>query len=156
VIPFLLTRWKAVAAFALLLGFAWAWQGWTTEKALRKADRAAYVAAQAEATVIAQRALEATEAEYRSKADEADKAFQSKLADSRRAADAYVSAHRVRSQAVARDASGTLASAESGRASVPASLPTDAVLVSESDVQACTDAVTYGIEAHDWALTLPK
>lgn len=155
-IPSLPTHWKALAAFAVLLGFAWAWEGWATEKALRKADRAAYVAAQAEATVIAQRALEATEAEYRSKADEADKAFQSKLADARRAADAYVSAHRVRSQAVARDASGTLASAESGRASVPASLPTDAVLVSERDVQACTDAVTYGIEAHDWALTLPK
>jgi len=155
VIPFLLTRWKAIAAFAVLLGFAWAWQGWTAEKALRKADRAAYVAAQAEATVIAQRALEATEAEYRSKADEADKAFQSKLADARRAADAYVSAHRVRSQVHQGSPSGTLASAESGRASVPANLPTDAVLVSESDVQACTDAVTYGIEAHDWALTLP-
>lgn len=154
-IPFLLTRWKAVAAVVVLLGFAWAWQGWTTEKALRKADRAAYVAAQAEATVIAQRALEATEAEYRSKADEADKAFQSKLADARRAADAYVSAHRVRSQAYQGSPSGTLASAESGRASVPASLPTDAVMVSERDVQACTDAVTYGIEAHDWALTLP-
>jgi hypothetical protein len=156
VIPFLLTRWKAIAAFAVLLGFAWAWQGWTTEKALRKADRAAYVAAQAEATVIAQRALEATEAEYRNKADEADKAFQSKLADARRAADAYVSAHRVRSQAHQGSPSGTLASAESGRASVPASLPADAVLVSERDVQACTHAVTYGIEAHDWALTLPK
>lgn len=162
-IGLLLTRRKvglglfgALAVFGL---FAASWHyrhAYHAEKALRKADRAAYVAAQAEATVIAQRALEATEAEYRSKADEADKAFQSKLADARRAADAYVSAHRVRSQAVARDASGTLASAESGRASIPANLPTDAVLVSERDVQACTDAVTYGIEAHDWALTLPK
>lgn len=154
-IPSLLTRWKAVAAFAVLLGFAWAWQGWAAEKALRNADRAAYVTAQAEATVIAQRALEATEAEYRSKADEADKAFQFKLADARRAADAYVSAHRVRSQAYQGSPSGTPASAESGRTSVPASLPTDAVMVSERDVQACTDAVTYGIKAHDWALTLP-
>ena len=158
----ILARWRvglgiagALAVFGLFVA-SWHYRhAYHAEIARRKAQEAQYIAAQAEATLIAKRALDAAEAKYRSKADEADKAFQSKLADARRAADQYVLTHRVRG-AFAGPSSGTVAASESRGADVPASLPADAVMVSEGDVQACTDAVTYGIGAHDWAASLPK
>ncbi|MEI6644076.1 MAG: hypothetical protein WCL10_18805 [Novosphingobium sp.] len=153
----ILARWRvglsiagALAVFGLIVA-SWHYRhAYHAEKALRKADRAAYAAAQSEATVIAKRALDAAEARYKRNADNADQAFQSKLADARRSAADYVSAHRVRAYAQG-PTSGTVASAEGRGPGVPASLPADAVMVSEGDVQACTDAVTYGIGAHDWA-----
>ena len=161
-IGLLLTRWKwglglfgALAVFGL---FAASWHyrnAYHAEKALRQADRAAYGAAQAEAALIAQRALGAAEAKYRTKANEADQSYRADLADARAAADRYIAAHRVRNQALARDASGALASAPDRGPGVPASLPADAfVAVSDSDVQACTEAVTYAVGAHEWALGL--
>jgi hypothetical protein len=163
VIGLLLTRWKVglglfgvLAVFGL---FAASWHyrhAYHAEKALRKADRAAYVAAQAQATERAQAALAATEAEYRSKANEADLSYRAGLVDARSAADRYVTANRVRNQTAARDASAAPASAENRGPGVPASLPADAVMVSEGDVRACTDAVTYAIGAHEWALSVPK
>ena len=160
-ITLLLSRWRwglGIAGALAFLGLALAAnhyrQAYRAEKALRKADRAAYGSAQAEATLIAKRALDATEAKYRTKANEADQSYRADLADARAAADRYLAAHRVRNQAAARDASGALASAADRGPGVPASLPAAAVMVSEGDVRACTDAVTYAIGAHEWALGL--
>jgi len=157
----LLSRWRrglGIAGALAFLGLALAANhyrhAYHAEKALRQADRAAYVAAQSEATVIAKRALDATEAKYRTIANEADQSYRADLADARAAADRYLAAYRVRNQALARDASGALASAPDRGPGVPASLPGDAILVSAGDVQACTDAVTYAIGAHEWALGL--
>ena len=157
----ILARWKAgigIAAIIGLFGLALAANhyrhAYHAEKALRKAQEAAYVAAQAIATQKAQAALVAAEAHYRSKANEADKSYRAGLADARAAADAYTAAHRVRA-ASGRAASTTVASAEDHGPGVPASLPADAVMVSAGDVQACTDAAAYALTAHDWAMTLP-
>jgi len=154
-------RWRvglSIAGALAVLGLivaSWHYRhAYHAEKALRKADRAAYVAAQSEATVIAKRALDAAEAKYRTKANEADQSYRADLADARAAADRYIAAHWVRNQTAARDASGALASAPDRGPGVPASLPADAILVSEGDVQACTEAVTYAIGAHEWALGL--
>jgi hypothetical protein len=54
---------------------------------------------------------------------------------------------------VAGRGSAAAASAESNRTGVSANLPADPVMVSASDVQICSDAVTYGLQAHNWALT---
>ena len=156
----ILARWRvglgiagALAVFGLFVA-SWHYRhAYHAEIARRKAQEAQYIAAQAEATLIAKRALDAAEAKYRSKADEADKSYRAELANARSAADRYIASHRVRAYAQGA-ASGTTSIAESGSAGVPASLPADAVLVSEGDVQACTDAVTYGVAAHDWAIDL--
>lgn len=158
----LLSRWRwglGIAGALAFLGLALAANhyrhAYHAEKALRQADRAAFGAAQAEAALIAQRALGAAEAKYRTIANEADQSYRADLADARAAADRYLAAHRVRNQALARDASGALASTADQGPGVPASLPADAfVAVSDSDVQACTEAVTYAIGAHEWALGL--
>jgi len=157
----ILARWKwglsiagALAVFGLIAA-SWHYRhAYHAEKALRKADRAAYAAAQSEATIIAKRALDATEARYKRNADNADQAFQSKLADARRSVDQYVLTHRVHGT-FAGPASAALAAASDHGPGVPASLPGGPfVAVSDSDVQACTDAVTYGVQAHEWALGL--
>jgi hypothetical protein len=157
-IPVMLARWKwglSIAAALAFLGLALAANhyrhAYHAEKALRKADRAAYVAAQAQAAERAQAALRHQEHIYVVKARETEHEYESNLADARASADRYIAANRVRNQTAARDASAALASAPGRDPGVPASLPADAVMVSERDVQACTDAVTYAIGAHDWA-----
>ncbi|NDE16623.1 hypothetical protein EBZ80_17000 [bacterium] len=161
-IGLLLTRWKwgiglfgALAFLGLALAANHYRHAYHAEKALRAADRALYIQMQYTAQSKAVAALQATEARYKRNADNADQAFQSKLADARRSADQYVLTHRVRGT-FASSTGRAVASAEGRGPGVPASLPADAVMVSESDVQACTDAVTYGIGAHDWAASLPK
>ena len=110
--------------------------------------------AQADATAIAEHALKQQQAVYQAKATEADDAYQSQLATARNAAAQYIATHRVRGPADP-DAPGTaIATPKSGGASLSASVPTGTVLVSSGDVQACTDAVTYGFQAHDWAGTI--
>ena len=158
----ILARWKAglgIFAGLAFLGLALAVNhyrhAYHAEKALRATDKANYMAAQAEAALIAQRALQATEAKYAAHAREQDHAYEVALADARSAADRYIATHRVHVAAPAQSApSGTPASAEGGSASVPAGVPSDAVMVSAGDVQACTDAYIYALNARDWALKL--
>jgi ABC-type transport system involved in cytochrome bd biosynthesis fused ATPase/permease subunit len=160
-IALLLTRWRfglSIVAALAVLGLVGALSHYRSayhaEKALRRADKASYTAAQSIAAAKALAALQATESRYRSKADDADKAYQAELADARTAADRYIAAHRVRGQAVAGSSGGTVASASGGGASVPDAVPADSVLVSASDLQACTAVTAYGIAAHNWAVGL--
>ena len=145
----------AVALLGLTLA-SWHYRSaYHAERALRQADRAAYGQAQAEAALIAKRALDATEARYRSKANDADREHQTRLVDARSATDAYLG--RMRTKAASCPASGAVASAEGGGAGVPANVPADSfVAISDSDVQACAAATIYAIEAHNWAMTLAK
>lgn len=162
-IGLLLTRWKwglglfgALAFLGLALAASHYRHAYHAEKALRKAQEASYVAAQAQATLIAKQALDAAEARYRSKANDADKAFQSKLADARGATDAYVSSHRVRWEAPSRDASGTPSPAESGSAqggNGPGAAPF-MVAVTEDDIHVCTVNTQRLEAAREWALGL--
>jgi len=157
----ILARWRfglslaaVVAALGLVLALNHYRHAYHAEKALRAADRAAYVNAQSDAAAKALAALQATEAAYKRDADNADQSYRAGLSDARTAADRFIAAHRVRGQAVAGVASGTVASASGGGASVPDAVPADSVLVSAGDVQACTAAVTYAVGAHDWAMGL--
>jgi hypothetical protein len=60
----------------------------------------------------------------------------------------------VRDQTIASGSGAAVAAGQSRRADVPASMSADTVLVSAGDVQACTDATTYALKAHDWASTI--
>ncbi|CAB4120780.1 hypothetical protein UFOVP5_17 [uncultured Caudovirales phage] len=152
-----LTRyWSHIGLAVALALLAVAWMGWRAEKALRQADRASYAQAQADAALIAKRALDAVEARYRRNAENADQTYTKELADARSSADRYIATHRVRVPSVAGNASGTVASASGGSAGVSDTVPASAVMVSDGDVQACTAAAAYAVKAHEWALTLAK
>lgn len=159
-ISLLLTRWRiglgiagALAFMGLAGGFAWAWEGWSAEKALRAADKASYYRAQAEAELIARRALDAVEARYRSKANEADRMYQARLDGARSSTDAYLA--RMRVKAASCPASAAVASAEDHAPGVPANVPSLA-LMDEADVRAAAEWQAYGSQCRDWALTLVK
>lgn len=157
-IALFLTRWRfGLSIFAALafigLGFAAKHYRYTynAEKALRQADRAAYTQAQTEALRLAQEALRHQEAVYQGKAHEADRKFTLALAGAQSAADRYASTHRVRTEAVARPASGSIASAESSGAGLPENPAPGSIVVSEQDFNACTGAVIYADQAYQWA-----
>jgi hypothetical protein len=120
------------------------------------AENASFVQAQATATQIAQQALHHQEAVYQAKATEADSAYQAQLADAHSAADRYIAAHRVRAEAFAGSAGASVAPAKSVGPDLSSILPTDAVVVSQSDLQACTGATSYAVSAHNWAASLDQ
>jgi hypothetical protein len=159
----ILARWRfglsiaaAVAVFGLIVA-SWHYRSaYHAERALRRADRAAYTQAQAEATRIAYDALRAAETRSQIKAKEADHEHALALADARSATDRYIAAHRVRGQAVAGVASPAIASAESGGAqnSDRSSSAPDMVAVTAGDIQVCTINTTRLEAAREWALGL--
>ena len=146
-----------LALAAALLGLtlaSWHYRSaYHAERALRQADRAAYAQAQAEAALIAKRALDAVEARYRSKSNDADREHQTRLADARSATDAYLG--RLRTKAASCPASGAVASASGGGAGVPANVPAVA-LMAEADVRAAAEWQAFGSACRNWALTLAK
>lgn len=154
----ILARWKlglslfgALAFLGLALAANHYRHAYHAEKALRQADRASYAQAQAEATLIAKRALDAAEARYSRKAMEIDRAYQTDLADARDRTDAYLA--RMRAKAATCSASGSPASAEDRGAGVPAPLPALA-LMDEADVRTAAEWQAYGSACHNWAMTL--
>ena len=154
--------WQA-ACIALLVAAAWLWHGKSAANdradacaAGRAAERASYIAAGKEAERLARAAKAAQEAKYTQLAKDADHAYETDLANARTAADRYIASHRVRAQAVGDSRGTTVASAQGGNPGVPEIMPAVAVVVSDSDVQACTGAVAYGIAAHDWAASLAE
>jgi hypothetical protein len=157
----ILARWRlplSIAAAVALLGLIAAlhhYRGaYNAQKALRRADKAAYTQAQTEAARIAREALLHQEHIYISKAKEIEHEYVVKIANARSATDRFIAANRVRGQAAAGNASGAIASTQGSGAAVSASVPADAIMVSERDVQACTEASIYAVSAHDWAAGL--
>jgi len=158
---FLLTRWRfgiglaAALALAGLIGaLAHYRHAYHAEQALRTADRASYVNAQAQAAAIAQEALRAAESRYRRNADNADKIYAASVSDARIRAAAYID--RMRIKTIAGSASPAPASAEGGGSS-SANRPSgeaDLVAVTAADVEICTTNTTRLQAAHDWALGL--
>lgn len=157
-LPFLTRHWAKIGLAVALLGLSLAsWHyrsAYHAERALRQADRAAYAQAQAEAALIAKRALDAAEARYRRIADNADRSHTEALVDARSATDAYIG--RMRTKAAACPAQRAVASAQGGGASVPANVPAELVLVDPADVQRAAEWQTYGLACRAWALTLGK
>ena len=122
----------------------------------RAADHAGYVAAQAEATRLAAEALHHQEAVYRMKAAQQDQAHETELVQARAAAAAYIAAHRVQPQAAQRASGPALAAATSDSAGLRAPVPAAGVVVSEQDVQACSEVTAYALMLRDWALGLDE
>ena len=143
-----------LAALGLAMALAHYRHAYHAERALRQADRAAYANAQAQAAVVAQNALRAAENRYRSKANEADQAYAANLADARSRAGAYID--RMRIKAPSRDASGALASAESGGAQSADQSDSAPVMVAvtAADVGVCTDNTQRLEAAREWVLGL--
>lgn len=162
VFALLLTRWKvplgifaALAFMGLALAANHYRHAYHAEKALRQADRAAYVMAQAEASRLAKAALDRAEARYQEKARAADE----KTALAVAAADAATAdyARRMRVKAPACAASEPVAAAKSGSASVPQSLPAyPDILISDADLQACSVNTATLLQAREWALSLAR
>jgi hypothetical protein len=140
----LLSRWKWALGLAGLLAFAWLgaaalhYRGALhIEQAGRAADRASYVAAQAEATRLSAEAIHHQEAVYQMKAAQQDTAHETELSAARAAGAAYADAHRVRSQAAV-SAPGNPAPAP--RVAIPAFAKTCPPLVSWYPKQTCKPA----------------
>ena len=110
--------------------------------------------AQAIATQRVQQELVREQVFYQAKASEADRAYQIQFASVRASSDGYIASHRMQSSAAARDPRTAPEAAANSRTSVFDGVPTDVIMVSADDVQICSDAITYGLKAHDWALTL--
>ncbi|MDR3387620.1 MAG: hypothetical protein P4L92_11250 [Rudaea sp.] len=144
-----LWQFGAMAVLALL---AWHFHARAVTNAdAMRAQAAEFKQAQAAATQLAQATLQHEQAIYAAKAMEADNAYQAQLADTRDAAERYIAAHRVQSTPAQGRSGATPASAQGSGSAIPANLPADAVVVSAGDVQACSDATTYALKAHDWA-----
>lgn len=135
------------------LATAWFWHGearWRDKADTcaigRKADRAQYD----KLVAAANTAKAEAESRYARNAKEAQHAYEIELADARAATERYIATHRLRP---APAPAATPSPAQSDSPAVPADLPTDPVVVSGSDVRACTAAVAYALKAHDWAIT---
>lgn len=160
-IGLLLARWRlplsiaaAVAVFGLIVA-SWHYRGaYHAEKALRRADRAAYTQAQAEATRIAQEALRHQEHIYVTKAQETDHEHQVALTDARSRAADYIG--RMRIKAAPGAASPAIASAESGGAQGAgrSGAEADMVAVTAGDIDVCTINTVRLDAAREWALGL--
>jgi hypothetical protein len=145
------------AAIALLAALSWHFdRRAVANAAAMRAQAAQFRQAQADAQKAAQAALDRENTAYQAKAVEAQNAYQAQLADARGAADRYIAAHRVQPASTGGNAGATVAAADGRGAGVSAAVSADAVVVSADDVQACTGAVTYALQAHDWAGALVR
>lgn len=138
---------------ARIEGFLWI-DGYKDQIASLWGSLAKIESAQKEAKANAIAAKAETERKYAQKAMEADREHQTELADARASADAYIRAHRVPAGTCGAS-SGAVAAGGDSDTGVPASVPAN-VIVAEADVRACTDLYTYGVKAHDWALSLSQ
>jgi len=151
-------RFLPYGAIALLAMLAWHFDARAVAEAEgRRQDHAAYVDAQAAAAAIARAAITHQQAVYQAQAQETEHEYEQKVADAHAAADRYVADHRVgglRTGPAQGASSPAVAASTTGGPGVPPGVPADAVVVSAGDVQACTSAVTYAVQAHNWALSL--
>lgn len=161
-IGLLLTRWKlglglfgALAFLGLALAANHYRHAYHAEKALRQADRAAYVSAQAEATLIAKRALDAAEARYQEKARAADQKTVFAVAAADAATADYARRMRIKAPSCAGSAAPSPAPHYGARLSQV--MPADTlVAISDADLQACAVNTATLLQAREWALSLTK
>ena len=138
--------WALCIALAALCGVCWhEWSVKAHQVEHLSSEIAQFREAQAAAAATAREALHHQEQVYQAKAQDADHAYQTQLAAAQSAADRYIAGHRVQSAPTA---------AENNGAGVPPGMPTDAVVVPASDVQTCSAAVTYGLKARDFVLSI--
>lgn len=156
----LLAGW-AKSAWALLSRYPWqgalilalCWGAWERHTAHKWEARAVACQTASDTARKAQEALRAQErARYQEQARHADEQHSQAITAARDATDRYIAAHRVRP---ARHISPAEPVSEAGPASVPESVPAEAIVaVSEQDVRTCGDLYAYALNAHEWAMTI--
>jgi hypothetical protein len=161
----LVARYPLQCALAASLCFSgYVWLQWTDADAkledcrkARETDRKAYSKAQADALAKALAAKAAQEKRYRELAERTDHEHAESLADARAAADRFIARNRLPAP-LGSAAERTPSPAESSNPGLPAGVPgdTDLVAVRGVDVQRCTAAVIYALEAHKWANSLAR
>jgi len=143
---------------AIALGICW-W-GWSRAADQRDEARetiAELVAASKAAQKLAESQKAAVEARYRELAERASNDHENANLRASDATDRFIAANRVQCPADRRAASPAITAAEDHGASVPADVPTDTfVVVSESDVRACSAAAAYAVSAFEWAVGLER
>lgn len=147
------SRMLAVALCVSLAANVWLWRGWSAEQDGRAADKAAWIAA-SQANAAAQAAqVKALEAKSQQIAKEADHDYKIAVADARTATDRYADANRC----TVRQAASVSAPSSPGQGNdpgVPAQVPADPdlVAVSRTDLQALTEWLALGVQAHNNAV----
>ncbi len=136
---------------AALLAWGFYWKAQAAHN-LAKADaclNASKLAAEANARMKA-----AQEQKYKDIAHDADEKHAAELAEARSAVDEYIRTHRAAPSGVRTARVSAPESASSPDTSVPEEVPSDSIVVTETDVRACNDAIEYAWAAHGWAATL--
>ena len=152
----------ALVASLCLAGWLWWGKGKAIDQrdaavAGRRADRAAYTAAQAEAQRLALAAKAATEARYKANAERVQNAYEAKFADVRSAAASFIDANRLRPGGVGGSPGQAASATDHRNPRVPVDVSASAlVAVSDVDVQRCSDTAAYAVAAREWALGLAK
>lgn len=145
-----LAPWIAIVLLAL------ACHHFATLARLRAQDLASqaatYRAAQRTAQIQAQAALTREQERYRQLAHVEETRHDQELETARAAAARFAIAHRLR-PAPATGAGGAAATGTAaGPAGIRESLPAAGILVSQDDVQACSEVTAYALSLRDWAL----
>jgi hypothetical protein len=156
-----LSRWwmglalAAVLVFAGVVGAALHYRNaYHAEAAGRSADRSAMRQASELADLRARDAIAHQESQWRMRAQIEDTKHEAELADAHAVADRYIADHRVQPARDPGAAGGSAAGASGDRADVREAMPTAGVVVSEADVQACTDVTAYALSLREWAVGL--
>ncbi len=119
------------------------------DKARAALDKVRLASEEAERLALATKAK--IEADNKRIATDADNRFKQASIEAGDAATRYIDRWRVRN--VCEGSSSQAGSAADGsNPQISAGMPADSVLVSASDVQACTAATTFALEAHRYAL----
>ena len=146
--------WQS-ALIVALLACGWLWHGkgkaiGQRDAALAKVEQIIQASAKARAAQLA--VNKAAEDKSRQIAKDSDYAHAIELADARTAADRYIAANRVRPNGAYRHRPAS-APAQGDNPGGPDGLPAAGfVVVSDSDVQACTVATSYAVAAHNQAM----
>lgn len=161
----LLAMLKALPAWfwpiAALVAFSgvqtWRASHWKDEAQLcqagRKQDRDRYVQAQKDASAMALAEKARIEAEHAAQAERAQHDYDEQVDEARDATARFIANNRVRAEGAGGSSSGSASAASDRGAGVSSGVSTDTFLaVSEPDVQACSQAVSYALAARTWAL----
>ncbi len=112
--------------------------------------------AQATATKQWQDAVQHQEAASRMAAAVGETEHGKEVAAARAAGAAYADAHRVCAAPARRDTGDAASTPAPGDPGVRESVPDGSVVVSEGDVQACSDSAAYAVALHNWLVDQPN
>ncbi|MCW1985321.1 UNVERIFIED_ORG: cell division protein FtsB [Sphingomonas sp. R1F5B] len=148
-------RMRVLIIVAVLALLVWHYAGLAARRGIALVEQAENSKqAQANAQQAAQAAIAHQESTWRLKAQIEDTKHATELADARAAADRYIADHRVRPQAVQSGGGAGAAAGTGDRAGLREDLPAAGVVVSDQDVQACTEVTAYALALREWALGL--